>query len=92
MVISEVSLQLENIFGVYWVKRTPENQDLMLQEYNLRGFPTSYAESIENLDYAANTLFGSAKIIFGEIKSVVKNEYATKAINEKLKQGIIFVP
>lgn len=90
--ISEVSLQLENIFGVYWVKRTPENQDLMLQEYNLRGFPTSYAESIENLDYAANTLFGSAKIIFGEIKSVVKNEYATKAINEKLKQGIIFVP
>ena len=89
---SELSLQLKNIFGIYWIKRTPENQDLMLNEYYLRGFPTSYVESISDLDYATNGLFGTAKIIFGEIKSVVRNEYTTNKINEKLQQGIILVP
>lgn len=89
---SEVTLQLENIFGIYWVKKTPENKDLMLNEYYLRGFPTSYIESIANLDYEVNGLFGTAKVIFGEIKNVIRNEYTTNNINEKLKQGIILVP
>jgi len=90
--VSEISLQIINLFGIYWVKKTPENEDLMLQEYYLRGFPTSYVESIDDLTYAANGLFGTAKIIFGEVKTVVRNEYTTNNINEKLKQGIILVP
>ena len=90
--IAEVSLQVINIFGIYWVKKTPENQDLMLNEWYLRGFPTSYIESIDDLSYTTNGLFGTAKIIFGEIKNVIKNEYVTNNINEKLKQGVILVP
>lgn len=90
--ISDTALTLLNLFGIYFVKRTPENQDLMLNEYYLRGFPTSYVESIDDLEYRTNALFGTAKIIFGEIKSVVRNEYTTNKINEKLQQGIILVP
>ena len=89
---SEVALQVLNLFGIYWVKLTPENQDLMLNEYYLRGFPTSYVETINGLTYEVNTLFGTAKVVFGEIKKVIRNEFTTKFINEKLKEGIILVP
>jgi glutaredoxin len=87
---SEVSLQWLNIFGIYWVKKTPENIDLMLTEYGLRGFPTSLLISISNLDYSVS-IFGSSKVIYGEIKKVIKNEYTTGFINLKLKEGVVFV-
>ena len=90
--ISDTALALLNIFAIYWVKKIPENKDLMLQEYYLRGFPTSYVESIDDLDYEVNTLFGTAKVVFGEIKEVIRNEFTTKYINDKLKEGIILVP
>lgn len=89
---SEVSLQIINIFGIYWVKRTSSNIDLMLTEYELRGFPTSAIKRISNLAYQAGTLFSSGKIVYGELKNVVKNEYATQFINQKLKEGLVFVP
>lgn len=89
---SEISLQIINIFGIYWVKRTSSNIDLMLTEYELRGFPTSVIKRISDLAYQAGTLFSSGKIVYGELKNVVKNEYATQFINQKLKEGLVFVP
>ena len=85
---SEVSLQMINIFGIYWVKRTPENIDLMLTEYALRGFPTSVITSIDDLEYTLNA-FGDSKIVYGELKTVIKSEYVTSYINQKLKEGIV---
>jgi len=85
---SEVSLQMINIFGIYWVKRTPENVDLMLTEYALRGFPTSVITSIDDLEYTL-TDFGDSKIVYGELKTVIKSEYVTSYINQKLKEGIV---
>src|SRR5690606_23165978 len=35
---SDMILQMINIFGIYWVKRTSENGDLMKREYDLKGF------------------------------------------------------
>ena len=88
--ISEVSLQVINIFGIYWVKRTSENADLMKIEYDMRGFPTLKVESIEDLTPATG-IFGTAKIIYGELKGVVRNEFVTGFINNKLKEGIVII-
>lgn len=88
---SEVSLQIINIFGIYWVKRTSENIDLMTSEYELRGFPTSIIKKISDLSYQTSSLFTTEKIVYGEMKQVVKNEYATAFINNKLKEGVVLV-
>lgn len=89
---SEVSLQIINIFGIYWVKRTSSNIDLMLTEYELRGFPTSVIKRISDLTYQYGTLFALGKVVYGELKNVVKNEYTTQFINQKLKEGLVLVP
>jgi len=88
--VAEVSMQLLNIFGIYFVKRTSENADLMAVEYALRGFPTEIIESIGDLDYWTSEL-GQTKVVFGEIKKVIKNGYTTDFINTKLQQGVIFI-
>jgi hypothetical protein len=89
---SEVSLQIINIFGIYWVKRTSSNIDMMLTEYELRGFPTSVIKRISDLQYQTGTLFALSKIVYGEMKNVVKNEYTTQFINQKLKEGVVLIP
>jgi len=89
---SEVSLQIINIFGIYWVKRTSTNIDMMLTEYELRGFPTSVIKRISDLQYQTGTLFALSKIVYGEMKNVVKNEYTTQFINQKLKEGVVLIP
>jgi hypothetical protein len=88
--ISEVTLQLLNIFGIYFVKRTSENSDLMKIEYDLRGYPTTRVTTINDLDSATGFL-GTAKVVYGEIKSVVKNEFVTGFINNKLKEGVVIL-
>ena len=88
--ISEVSLQVINIFGIYWVKRTAENIDLMKVEYDLRGFPTSKVTTIATLD-VSTSMFGSSKVVFGELKKVIKNEFVTGYINNKLKEGVVLI-
>lgn len=88
--ISEVSLQVINIFGIYWVKRTSENADLMKIEYDMRGFPTLFVKTINTLT-GATGIFGTAKIIYGELKGVVRNEFVTGFINNKLKEGIVII-
>lgn len=90
--ISEVTMQLLNIFGIYFVKRISENSDLMKTEYNLRGFPISKSISIDNLTNGSSDLFFSSKIIYGETKLVIKNAYTTAFINQKLTLGVILVP
>lgn len=89
--ISELTLQFENIFGIYWVKKTSENADMMRIEYDLKGFPTSYIKKISDLT-RSTSIFGSSVVIYGEIKNVIKNEFTTGFINSKLKEGIILVP
>ena len=88
---SEVSLQVINIFGIYWVKRTSENADLMLTEYELRGFPTSIITTITALEMQSSTLFSTAKVVYGTMKRVIKNHYVTSFINQKLSEGVVFV-
>jgi len=88
--ISEVSLQVINIFGIYWVKRTSENADLMKIEYDMRGFPTLFVKKINTLT-GATGIFGTAKVIYGELKGVVRNEFVTGFINNKLKEGIVII-
>jgi len=88
--ISELTLQLLNIFGIYFVKRTSENNDFMKIEYDLRGFPTSKVTTIDTLATATGFL-GATKIIYGEIKTVIKNEYVTGFINSKLKEGVVII-
>ena len=92
---AEISLQILNIFGIYWVIRTSENIDLMTTEFELKGFPTSIVQSIdESLFYTANTVDSgiTQKIVFGELKKVIRNEFTTNFINDKLKEGIILIP
>ena len=89
---SEVSLQVLNIFGIYWVKSIPENIDQMVREYSLKGFPLLQYKSIDDLDFEYDAIYGTTKVVFGELKKVIKNEYITAFINEKLKQGVILIP
>lgn len=88
--ISEVSLQVINIFGIYWVKRISGNIDMMLNEYYLKGFPTSLYKKISDLT-SASSVFGNTKIVYGELKEVIKSEYITGFINQKLKEGVVFI-
>jgi hypothetical protein len=88
--ISEVTLQLLNIFGIYFVKRTSENASMMKVEYDMRGFPTLFVKKINTLT-GATGIFGTAKVIYGELKGVVRNEFTTGFINNKLKEGIVIV-
>ena len=92
---SDVTLQVINIFGIYWVRRESLNIDWMLTEYDLKGFPTATRTTIDDLlYYSSTTIDGSitTKVIFGELKKVIKNEYTTAFINSKLQQGVIFTP
>ena len=89
--ISELSLQMINIFGIYWVKRTSENADQMKREYDLRGFPTLKYNAISTMDYTSSVTWSNCKIVFGELKTVIGNEFVTAFINEKLKQGVVVV-
>ena len=92
---SDISTQLANIFGIFWILEEPENTldglTQMKNEYFLRGFPTSYLTTLTTLTAASNDLFTSCKIVYGEIKEVVKNEYVTGYINAKLQNGVIFI-
>jgi hypothetical protein len=88
---SDMILQIINIFGIYWVKRTSENGDLMKREYDLKGFPTLVYQSIADMSYETS-LFGTSKVIYGEIKTIIKNNYVTDFINQKLKEGVVLVP
>ena len=89
---SEIAMQLVNLAGIYWVKKESENKDLMEREYDLRGFPTSFTESIDDLNYATSLLFGTSKIVFGDLKPIIRNQFTTNYINERLKEGIILIP
>ena len=88
---SEMTLQMINIFGIYWVKRTSENADLMKREYDLKGFPTLIYQSISDMSYEVS-LFGTSKVIYGELKTIIKNNYVTDFINQKLKEGVVLIP
>lgn len=88
---SDMTLQLLSVFGIYWVKKTSENADLMKREYDLKGFPTLIYQSISDLSYEVSFL-GTSKVIYGELKTVIKNNYVTDFINQKLKEGVVLVP
>ena len=88
--ISEVTLQLLNIFGIYFVKRTSENSDMMKIEYDLRGFPLTKVKTITTLT-GETSFFGLSIVVYGELKGVIKNEFVTGFINNKLKEGIVLV-
>ncbi len=88
--LSELTLQLLNIFGIYWVKRTSENADYMKIEYDLKGFPVTKVKTITTLT-GATSFLGTTKVVYGELKGIIKNNYVTGFINQKLKEGVIFI-
>ena len=92
---SDISTQLANIFGIFWIVEEPDSTmdglTQMKNEYFLRGFPTAYVSNLNTLVAASNDIFGSCKIVYGEIKEVVKNEYVTGYINAKLQNGVIII-
>ena len=92
---ADVNTQLANIFGIFWISEEPENTNdgltQMKTEYFMRGFPTSLVKKLTDLTAASNDIFTSCKIVYGEIKEVVKNEYVTGYINAKLQNGVIFI-
>ena len=87
---SELGLQLLNIFGIYWVKKTSENADYMKVEYDLKGFPITKVMKITDLD-TASSMFGQSKVVYAELKKVIKNNFVTGYINQKLKEGIVII-
>lgn len=87
---SELGLQLINIFGIYWVKKTAENSDFMKTEYDLKGFPLTKVSKISYLT-PATSMFGSSIIVYGELKKIIKNNFVTGFINQKLKEGIVII-
>ena len=87
---SELGLQLLNIFGIYWVKKTSENADYMKVEYDLKGFPVTKVTKITTLT-GATSFLGTTKIVYGELKGVIKNNFVTGYINQKLKEGIVII-
>jgi hypothetical protein len=87
---SELGLQLLNIFGIYWVKKTSENADYMKVEYDLKGFPITKVMKINDLD-TASSMFGQSKVVYAELKKVIKNNFVTGYINQKLKEGIVII-
>lgn len=92
---SDLPLQLENMFGIFWIVEEPneamDGTTQMNNEYFVRGFPTSYVTSLNSLTARANDIFGTCKLVYGEIKEVVKNEYVTGYINARLKNGVVFI-
>ena len=88
--MSEISLQLINIFGIYWVKKTAENIDFMKTEYDLKGFPLTKVLKISDLT-PATSMFGSSIIVYAELKKIIKNNFVTGFINQKLKEGIVII-
>ena len=87
---SELGLQLLNIFGIYWVKKTSENADYMKVEYDLKGFPVTKVTKITTLT-GATSFLGTTKIVYAELKGVIKNNFVTGYINQKLKEGIVII-
>lgn len=87
---SELGLQLLNIFGIYWVKKVSQNGDYMKVEYDLKGFPVSKVTKISTLT-GATSFLGITKIVYGELKGVIKNNFVTGYINQKLKEGIVII-
>ena len=92
---SDISTQLANIFGIFWIVEEPneamDGTTQMNNEYFLRGFPTPLVKKLTDLTAASNDIFGTCKLVYGEIKEVVKNEYVTGCINARLKNGVVFI-
>lgn len=92
---SDLSLQLANVFGIFWISEEPVSVlgglTQMQTEIAINGYPTSRVVAIDSLVAQSNAIFGTCKIVFGELKLVVKNQYVTGYINQKLKEGVIFI-
>ena len=90
---SDLPLQLEYLFGIFWIEESViTGVDEMKIEYGLRGFPTSKRVTISSLTAQNSDAINlSCKIVYGELKEVVKNNYVTGYINNLLKNGVIFI-
>ncbi len=88
---TDLAIQLANRFGIYWNCFKSTNIDLMKMEYDLKGFPTSIIANINALTQYTNDIFGSCKIVYGQLKEIVKNDYVTRFINKKLTEGVIII-
>jgi|GEM_PF-5594428 len=88
---ADLGIQLAERFGIYWKKLESTASSIMQTEYDLKGFPTAVIKKIDNLTKATNSIFGSCKIVYGEIKKVIRNDYATRFINKKLTEGVVII-
>lgn len=86
---------LNNLFGIFLIKRVPGSDYLEAMKYNyaLRGHPTMTNASIDDLTAVPDAFysFGNVKLIYGECKEMVINQFVTAMINDKLREGVILI-
>lgn len=85
---SNVYLQSNLHFGVYWKIITSDFANEMKLMLYKNGFPSQYYGKIST-NSQTNPIYGNCKIVAGTLVSVIRNEYVTNYINEKLQNGII---
>jgi hypothetical protein len=78
-------------FGIYWVVKTNLAYTHMLNEYYTRGFPTNIITNIDNLSAAANSIYGTCKLLQGRMLSTLNNTYITNAVDKKLQEGVVII-
>ena len=91
---NDVSMTLLKGFSATIIKVEPESLvwQQMIETYNLTGFPVATIKKISDLTFQGNLTFGSSKVIAGNLIRVVKNQFVTDDINDKLNLGIVLVP
>lgn len=83
------------LFGIYMIKRVPDTiyTDIMKMNYLFRGHPTNVRTTVAALVATTHPVVPaiSFKLIYGEFKGVIKNQFVSGVINERLNSGVIFV-
>ena len=83
------------LFGIFLIERTPisKYQTMMYYNHALKGHPTMVRTTIDTLTAFTDAVygFGSMKLVYGEMKNIVRNQFVTGIINDRLARGVIFV-
>ena len=86
---------MNGLFGIFLIKRVAGSDYLEAMRYNyaLRGHPTMTNASIDDLTAVADAFysFGNVKLVYGECKEIIINQFITAMINDKLREGVIFI-
>lgn len=91
---SSVNTVLNNVFGIFLFRREPTilYSSMLNDIYRFKGHPTNMVVQYQTLTTGPVTVEGKyAILIYGEIKTIIRNKYVTDFINEKLSKGVIML-